>query len=232
MSNSHALWKLLPTYVSGHFDKGYDETSVTLPAVLQQALSSVLAQEPVRTVGRPETALFGAVRHGSEPKAKGTFLVQVSSEPSRLKGGPGTGIYGRLAKPESIHLTDPEEKPVFSLLISRWEQVSPMYGKVRYELFPSQDGRLRYTFCRDGKDRAWLGSVEMVGPLSSTGVKTKWIKTNDLTMPAYTYRQESGGYGNSRDSIGHYVDMFENYLSKIPLIQEYLNESASPKSRD
>jgi hypothetical protein len=33
----------------------------------------------------------------------------------------------------------------------------------------------------------------------------------------------TGGYGNEAARVGPYVDMHKNYLSKIPVIKEYMS---------
>ena len=63
------------------------------------------------------------------------------------------------------------------------------------------------------------------GNLTSTGINKPWILAGDLVTPAYEYEALSNNYGDTNDRKGPYVDMFNNYLSKIKVIQEYLLRS-------
>jgi hypothetical protein len=60
------------------------------------------------------------------------------------------------------------------------------------------------------------------------GVRKKWVKGENLTTPAYEYFTQDGGYGNTSKTNGRYVDMFKNYLSKVPVIQEYCKSRNIP----
>jgi hypothetical protein len=86
-------------------------------------------------------------------------------------------------------------------------------------------------FCRDATGRVWIGSIEDNSEIQSTGLKKSWIEGGDLTTPAFEYKyketDQTGGYGNDKIRNGPYIDMYENYLKKIPVIQEYLKASAA-----
>ena len=80
-------------------------------------------------------------------------------------------------------------------------------------------------FCRDKVGRVWVGGVESEGEIRTTGLRDQWVSAPFLTTPAFEYASMSEGYGNPKlrsEEYGEYIDMFENYLSKIPIIQEYL----------
>jgi hypothetical protein len=59
------------------------------------------------------------------------------------------------------------------------------------------------------------------------GVRQNWIDAGDIDTPVDEYRSQDGGYG-VEVGRGQYVDMFPKYLSKIPLISDYITHK-SPK---
>src|SRR3989344_3905887 len=85
-------------------------------------------------------------------------------------------------------------------------------------------------FFKDAAGRAWIGGIEDDSETQSTGLKKSWVEGGDLATPAYEYKtgrtDQTGGYGNDKMRNGSYVDMYDNYLKKIPVIQEYLKASS------
>lgn len=77
-------------------------------------------------------------------------------------------------------------------------------------------------FCRDNYGRAWVGGIEDDSEVQSTGLRKSWIEGGDLATPAFEYPEQAGGYENTDLAVHPYVDMFENYLKKIPVIRQYL----------
>ncbi len=55
--------------------------------------------------------------------------------------------------------------------------------------------------------------VQLVSTLSG-------LNQGDYNTPLLEYANQSGGYGEGRH--GNYVNMWNNYLSKMPIIQKYL----------
>lgn len=80
-------------------------------------------------------------------------------------------------------------------------------------------------FCKDSRNRAWIGGIEKIAETISTGLNEQWVAGGDLTTPAFEYPSQASRYGNSRLMNLGYVDMFNNYMSKIPVIQECLTTS-------
>jgi hypothetical protein len=143
----------------------------------------------------------------------------------KMAGVPKLDTYFK-TQPELINLNS-EQSPDFSKLIDSWQQDTSLYGPITIEIFLSNDGELKFMFCKDEKGRAWIGGVENDSEIQSTGLRKSWIDGDDLMTPAYEYlhpsSDQTGGYGNENMKAGqYYVDMFKNYLSKIPVIQEYL----------
>ncbi len=225
-SNSQGVWRYLPNYTvdkDGDIDwygKGYGEESITLPISIQESLTRITS-EGIFDVKDPDLVFVGtAKKHGK----RNDYYEEIESEPKKIDGN----FYSRDKKisPENMRINN-ESSPDFSNRISAWKQKSNLYGEYSIEVFSSKDGKLKYMFCRDSKGRAWIGGIEDDSELQSTGLKKSWINGGDLTTPAYEYKSQDGGYGNRKLSKSGYVDMFENYLSKSPLIQEYLKSRST-----
>lgn len=135
------------------------------------------------------------------------------------------------ADPETCVVSD-NLSPDFSKVTAAWRTQNDIYGSVMAECFDSKDSSLKYLFFQNNEGRAWVGAVELNrSKLSSAGVKQEFIRPGSLTTPLYEYhtnnvrqdfrRDGTGYWGNPNDRKGHYVGMDE-YLNRIPMIQEYL----------
>jgi|GEM_PF-1047210 hypothetical protein len=232
-SNSQGVWRYLPDYTTDEsgemnwYGKGHSEESITLPVVMQKALSEITREDmPVLKLKRNPDFIFAgtAQKFG---KSSGEYYREIETSPRRLEGG----FYAERGKtpPEQIRLSS-EQSPDFSKLLTSWEQKTSVYGQVVVEVFPSKDGALKFMFCKDAAGRVWIGGVEDNSEIQSTGLKKSWIEGGDLATPAFEYKtgrtDQTGGYGNDKIRNGPYVDMYENYLKKIPVVQEYLKSSS------
>lgn len=239
-SNSQGGWRYLPDYINTDenpgaiqwFGKGYSEESLNLPAATQQALEIINAQPHADNPNLHSVfALVGTAKHytGRDQYLKalqnralrGTFYQEVSSTPY-LKLGENTA-YKR--PPSQLILTDSGIAPDFSQPGSTYTFESSMYGPVTSEHFYSGDDKLSWTFNRDQSGRAWIGGIEVKSPIGSAGLHTQWAQAGEYGTPLYEYASQDGGYGDPNDrrsSRSSYVGMWQNYLSKTPLIQKYL----------
>lgn len=225
-SNSQGVWRYLPQYKMKEgslswYSKGYGEESVTLPAKLQEGLTRAVNDDGGILVFDHDTtqAVFsGTARYVN---SEGTvYHRDVVERPVRVKGVP-EAEWSQLPPPETVR-PDYEQAPRFEHILSSWQQETGLYGRVTYEVIPSNDGMLRYVFSRDEQGRAWISSIENDSPLESTGLRRKWVSGGALVTPAEEYLDHSGGYGVVKHARGGYADMFDNYLSKMPVIRDYL----------
>ena len=100
-----------------------------------------------------------------------------------------------------------------------------MYGKVTVRQFPSHDDVLRYSVCEVGSGenkRAWIGSMEVNAPITSTGLKREWVSSGDICTPLLEYQTMAGGFGTPLGRTDGYLSMWENYLRYAPIIKDYL----------
>jgi hypothetical protein len=235
-SNSAGVWRNLPGYLTDgkgkliYYDKAIDQRALTLPSEIQQSLAQ-LSEQPGNILELADAPfLFAGTSRdlktlGSDEER--TVYFEVNKGPVKIAGLENES--DKKIDPEKIEITDPKKKPNFGKLVSSWKQSSSVYTKagetegiIEIELYESEDGSLRYMFCNDELGRAWLSGIETTGPVGSTGLRKEWIEGGDINTPAFEYAQESGKFGNPNLRKDGYVDMFKNYISKIPLIQEYL----------
>jgi len=231
-SQSSGAWRYLPQYRYNLQDKqvdwygkGYGEESLTLPAVLQEGLTRAVEADGglVRLDKKTrEAAFFGTTR---DIKSAGTvYYESVSSVPRDIRGMPHKDDK---RAPEDLiisleHAPRFDKRPMHS-----WTMDTSLYGRVECEVFHSENGQLGYTFCRDRKGRTWISSIEdLAKPVESTGLRPQWI-SSVLTTPAYEYRQQTEPrYRNDNDRNGYYVDMYQKYLSRIPVIKDYIRSKS------
>ncbi len=236
-SNSQGVWRLLASYATGWYSKEYGEESIMLPAAMQKALSEMtLDDKNIKPIPDAEFVFMGTAanldtRYNDAVKKGHSFLIDVSSQPVDLPGNfkvksatpeETKANHGKKLPPGEIGFDDKNNEPDFGKMIDSWQGGSVMYGPITFECYPSKNNNLTYVFCRDKKGRAWIGGIESnAAKMTSHGVKENWIRAEDLTTPAYEYDSQAGGYGNTDDKSGHYIDMYKKYLSKIPMIAEY-----------
>lgn len=233
-SNSQGVWRYLPDYCMNEngeiewYGKGHSEESITLPVVIQKTLSEITREGmPTLKLRRNPDFIFAGTAQKLGERS-GRYYREIEATPKRLEGG----FYIERGKtpPEQIRLSE-EQSPDFSKLLTSWEQKTSVYGQIAIEVFSSKNGELKFMFCRDATGRVWISGIEDDSKIQSTGLKKSWIEGGDLTTPAFEYKigrtDQTGGYGNDKIRNGPYVDMYENYLKKIPIIQEYLKASAA-----
>lgn len=224
-SLSHAVWKLLPAYDDGldWFHKGNGEEQIVLPPEIQRALLHLCTTEQMKDT---ELVSYGAVR---AIKPAQSFVEEMQAIPVELGTGFRNDVRGNKKldpkSPDSFQFHDENDKPNFSQIIDSWTEETALHGITTFDLFLSQNGRLRYLFCHDMRGRAWIAGIDIKEEgVTSQGIKKQWVRAGDLCTPAFDYWEQADGYGNDDLTAGHgnqYVDMYANYISHIPLIKEY-----------
>lgn len=225
LSNSSGLWRYLPAYTSREgyidwFSKGYGEEAMNAPAELQQALSAISqSTSEILDVDDPDLILVGTARNYYYNN--GTHQHEINVKPNELKGGFNSPDPLNKVEPEKMIFENPLNAPDFERKVAAWQQNSPLYGIITFEAFPSKDDKFKFIFCSDENGRAWVANIECSGEIQSVGVRKNWVSANSLTTPAFEYASQAGIYGNYDMHKGNYVDMYKNYISRIPVIQEY-----------
>ena len=230
-SNSHGTWRLLPDYdvKTGHFGKGWNgisEDSLNLPIELQYALNGLSEDGPVlgRSEGR-SNAFFSATKDGEGMHGELPYYQEVSQSPFYS--------YGALWEPrpaKSLSITG-KEAPNFDDKYISYTANLPLYGKTQVDCYYSHDKERKYVFYKDKDGRAAIANIETNAPITSTGLRSEWIELGRFGTPIYEYGYQ-GEVAKVIDSssVRHpkykrYYETFSSYLSKAPIIQDYLAAS-------
>jgi len=222
MSGSQGAWRYLPSHSErAWYNKGHNEDSLPLPFEAQ-AMLGTLAEQPHAVVADPARPFFGTSR-STERDPGITYQYEVNRYPVELEGNFYGDSYKRQLTPpeavdfrkDSMQAPDFEEEPLFS-----WKASTNAMADVQYEVYPSRDKNLNYLFCRTSKGEAWLAYVEDKSEVTSLGIRRNWVKTGDLSVPITEYPSQDGGYGVYEG--GTYVNMWPNYLSKVPVLKRYM----------
>lgn len=243
--SSEVLWRYLPDYIrrSGggveRYCTGYGEKTVLLPTELQEVLTQI------ETAARPRSLANEATSGGSyfEPEfylagtayaydslqeyqslwsyghLKGDYYQEVSRDP--LNHDVGVADLNHKKAPYTLSV-DHSRSPNFDHKIAEFEVLVADLGSVRVEGFRSWDEQYNWLFARDARERAWIENVEVLSPLTSTGLRRDFMMMGDLTTSLYEHTNQAGSYGDRNDTKGARQCMWHNYLSNVPLIKEYL----------
>lgn len=237
-SQSQGMWRYLPDYVrdlegqggASLYGKGYGAQSVTLPIKLQEILARIEDVRGVKTVRTSDpnflfagtAAAYDSRAEYSEAMAagrlRGDFYREVAREPLNHDPHGGTG---RKTAPQTLGMSL-DESPNFDDPMAKFKTATKLAGRVAAEGFASRDTQYNWLFCQDGRGRVWISQVETTAPVTSTGVRRDFADVGDFATPLYEYSRQTSGYGDSNDTKGPYQCMWEHYLSKVPLIQQYL----------
>lgn len=235
-SNSQGTWRYLPDYVKtegeqsiGWYGKGPNEEAMTLPFEIQAGLSQVEQESGVKqiTSTNPDFLLAGTAKHYSSKdeyreklyagQMRGDYYEEVDT-------GSWVELFAKMPRrkraPEELNL-DSGVAPDFSRKVLEYKGGSALVGETQVEVFESGDGRLNYLICSDSSGRSWVGGVETKTQVTSTGLRYNFVTAGDLATPLYEYASQANGYGDALDTRGVYQGMWQNYLSRIPIIQEY-----------
>lgn len=237
-TNTQGMWRYLPDYtrrVDGQIDfycLGYGVESVTLPTVLQMTLAELEAKRGVRVLDNAADAEFlvGGTTYAydtrqeyqmqwSYGRMRGDYYQEVSAEPINHDFVLSNNHQKKAPYTLSI---DYQRLPDFQQKIAEFTIEVADIGAATVEGFCSHDGQYNWLFCQDAKGRVWIGAVEAISPITSTGLRRDYLMMGDLMTPLYEPTSQAGIYGDRNDTKGARQCMWNNYLSNIPLIQEYL----------
>lgn len=237
-TTTQGFWQYLPDYTrraDGKIDFyciGVGAESVTVPMEVQAALAQIEAMRGAKVLPSTMDAEFLAAgtayaydtrqdyqMQWSYGRMRGDYYQEVSAEPVNHD----FDIHGSSQKKAPYTLSiDYNRSPDFEARVIQFEMEMQDAGRVTVDGFKSYDGQYNWLFCRDGKGRAWVGQVEVVSPMTTMGIRRDWIALGDFMTPLYEHTSQAGIYGDRNDTKGARQCMWNNYLSNVPLIQEYL----------
>jgi len=134
-------------------------------------------------------------------------------------------------KPEEIQVADPGNQPDFRQVIDTFQVHTSLRAKpVTVRICQSANRQLNYIFMEDDQGRVWIGGIERAEIPGRLGLRINWIMGEGLCTPAYEYSQMSAGFGNPADRVHGYVDVWDKYLSKIKIHQDYRKAFILPQA--
>lgn len=234
-SGSQGVWRYIPDYVVGGDDglswygKGYTEEMMTLPCEMQEKLSQVAEGEkvPVEQKTVPAFLLAGTAKAWPSKDAyrqavlnhtlRGDVYQEVDANPAVDFGKASVN-----KKPPEEVVVSEDLSPNYGEELLSWESDTGIYGHLVNRVFGSHDGRLKYTISEDNFGRCFVSSIETNVAPTSCGIRREWVAGGDVETPIYEYASQASGYGNVGDTRGRYVGMWENYVSRLKIIQNYL----------
>ena len=238
---AQGLWKYLPDYIRGNDGKieryleGVARESVVLPMELQEHLAEIEKVDGTRVLASDGIALdaefylagtayaYDSLQDyqsaWSYGRVKGDYYREIGGEP--ISGSFEMDRMGRKKAPYTLGI-DRGRMPDFSRKVLKFEVEMPDVGNVQMEVFDGYDGQYRWMFAKDKKGRVWIEWVEIVSPVTSTGLRRDFAVMGDFATALYEPTARAGIYGDRNDTKGARQCMWKNYLSNVPMIQEYL----------
>lgn len=241
-NKNRAIWHYFPDYIrdiSGEgidvFGAGFHEKSTTLPIILQAALNQIERNRDIIDLSTTNPDfLFAGTAYAYNTRQeyrdaynrgilRGDFYREVSSTAYNADSGAVITQGRRKIAPQLLSV-NAETAPNFETLITRYSAYSGFAGQIMGEGFPANDKQTNWLFYSDYRGRCWVANIETISPVTSTGCRREWLLPTDISTPLYESTHLADGYGDPSDTRnGSYISMWNNYLSKIPLLQQYLS---------
>lgn len=231
------LWHYAPEIIRGargegmgQIGEGYGLDATMLPATLQQQLSELVKTLGFReiTTVNPDFLFAGTAmayntkqeyREALEQgKARGDYYKEVDREPINRGWQPR----GNTKNVPQLISVNANMMPDFQRALGQFMTYSILVGSVVAGYYMARDEQTIWLFCSDEMGRTWIANLEAVAPITSTGCRRDWLQSGDMVTPLYEHSTKAGNYGDPSDTRKGLVGMWNQYLSKIPLIQEYV----------
>ncbi len=235
-----AIWRYLPDYIrdiSGEgidvYGVGFDERSTILPILLQSGLNQIERRRGIVDLSNTNpdfmfagTAPAYATRQEFRDAygrglLRGDFYREVSSQPYNADSN-SLIMQGRKKIAPQLLSVNQESGPDFGNLMVRYSVYSAFAGQMMGEGYESKDYQTAWLFMSDYRGRCYVANIELNTHVTTTGCRRDWLLTTDIMTPLYEVLRLADGYGDTSDTrANNHIGMWENYLSKVPLLQEY-----------
>lgn len=236
----NAIWRYLPDYIrdiSGEgidvFGVGFNQRSTVLPILLQSGLNQIERRGGIIDLSNTNpdflfagTAPAYATRQEfrdtySRGQLRGDFYREVSHQPFNADSNSIIAPGRKKVAPQLLSVNR-EAGPDFENLMVRYSVYSAFTGQIMGEGYESVDTQTAWLFFSDYRGRCWVANIELNVHVTSTGCRQEWLLATDISTPLYEAARLTDGYGDTSDSrANNHLGMWENYLSKVPLMQEY-----------
>lgn len=247
-SGRDAVWRYLPDRMQDSetgqviwYGKGRGDESLTLPAELQAVLNRrmqasnlkselEMTDDEERVNQLRQRAFYGIAKSVEDPKLRA--IGSVDDALSReVDDSPAFSFLDGVSPEMLMPVRDPFW-PDFAKELVTSESESGIYGHITLHTYESENGELRWTIIEDDRGHAWVGHVETKAPITSTGLRSQWVKAGGLERSLYELPLKAIGYGDITDAVYgidestgekyvRYVSMWKEYLSKLAIIQAY-----------
>lgn len=240
---AQGLFKYLPDYIRGNngrmerYLEGVAKESVVLPMELQEYLAAIKDEDGVKVLSSDGIALdaefyLAGTAHAYDSlqdyqsawnygRIRGDYYREASGEP--INSDFGLDNMGRKKAPYTLGI-DHGRMPDFSRVVMKFEIETADAGEAQAEVFDGYDGQYRWMFVKDKRGRAWIEQVEIVSPITSMGTRRDFAMMGDFVTALYEPTASAGIYGDRSDTKGAKQCMWKNYLSNVPMVQEYLKK--------
>jgi hypothetical protein len=233
LSRSQGVYRCLVGYSMKngkvrHHNKGWGETSITLPIKLQLKLFELSKNTDSLNFEDYTNMFYGA----SEEIYKRDYVEyhnEVEKTGSKIPI-PYSGNYRVKIPPQDLNILESDYYPNFKQLKSHIEFNNRMYGNTSYYEFKSNNNLLNFLFCKNAW-ASWIAHLEVTNSsVTSYGLFKDWVHAGDLNTPPYEYcfinkkgkfKDQTGGYGNKENIYKSYHGMYKNYLSKVGVIKDF-----------
>lgn len=232
------VWRMLPDYVRhpnamkiDWYGEGYGRDSLVLPMEVQQVLAQIENKNGRKQLSAVNTDfLFAGMTKGYDSKqeymeklSQGQMSGNYYDEVSRWPYDHDFKIMSETKRPPYTQSVNVEIAPDFSKKIVEYVTTTHFVGPTFVQGFVSKNGEYAYAFDRDSRGRVWISQIEnLTSAVTSAGLRVNWVEAADLTTSLYELSGIAGRYGDSKDTRGSYQCMWKNYLSRMPMIEDYV----------
>lgn len=233
----NGMWYYVPETIRGargegiaQIGEGYGEESTLLPLALQATIMKIVEEVSLKAIAvvNADFLLAGtAAAYDSQQEyreavsrgmARGDYYREVDSSPvmeAWKMGGRGKNA------PQLISINN-EMVPSFQNMVVKFDTYSVLVGQEEICGFASNNNQTIWGLGNDEWGRVWCNNIEVMSPVTSTGCRRDWMDAGDMTTPLYENSTQAGDFGDSRDVRRGMVGMWSQYVSRIPLMQEYV----------
>lgn len=236
------MWHYVPETIRGargegigQIGEGYGGESTLLPLSLQAMIAKIVEEKSLKvvTVANPDFLLAGTAAAYNTQQEYREALMQGMARGDyyrEVDGAPVMALWktekrGKNA-PQLISVNN-NMAPDFQNMTTELRTYSVLVGQEEIRGFESNDGQLVWGMGNDEWGRAWCNNIEVVSPITSTGCRRDWMDAGDMTTPLYENSTQAGDFGDARDVRRGMVGMWGQYVSRVPLIQEYVKWRSS-----
>jgi hypothetical protein len=134
----------------------------------------------------------------------------------------------RIPLPPEQMVLPPMALPDFKQAVMTYRMRNWVYGDLRGEVYPSQDGKLLWTYyVQESTQRAWVAHVHAAsakdGKIVETGLPAQLVNVGS-TIPLAPYEYDIDFEASPevpKLANTFYVDIWKKYTSKLPVVQAY-----------